>query len=119
MGPPLWVALAGRAWAPAMPVLRAHLPSVCRRVQSLFHSVQLNVNNPHFLIMQGRITKARRQQTVGGLGLAQACTQARIASPPAGPFCPVLQILCMLACRANGLQLSTTGVPAWPPCFAT
>ncbi|CAA6656972.1 unnamed protein product [Spirodela intermedia] len=28
------------------------------RVQNLFHSVQLNVNNPHFLIMQGRITKA-------------------------------------------------------------
>jgi structural maintenance of chromosome 2 len=30
---------------------------VCSRVQNLFHSVQLNVNNPHFLIMQGRITK--------------------------------------------------------------
>ncbi len=28
-------------------------------MQNLFHSVQLNVNNPHFLIMQGRITKAR------------------------------------------------------------
>lgn len=28
------------------------------KVQNLFHSVQLNVNNPHFLIMQGRITKA-------------------------------------------------------------
>jgi structural maintenance of chromosome 2 len=27
------------------------------KVQNLFHSVQLNVNNPHFLIMQGRITK--------------------------------------------------------------
>jgi len=27
------------------------------RVQNLFHSVQLNVNNPHFLIMQGHITK--------------------------------------------------------------
>eukprot|EP01098_Paradermamoeba_levis_P016998 TRINITY_DN9495_c0_g1_i1.p1 TRINITY_DN9495_c0_g1~~TRINITY_DN9495_c0_g1_i1.p1 ORF type:complete len:584 (-),score=203.12 TRINITY_DN9495_c0_g1_i1:5-1756(-) len=27
------------------------------RVSNLFHSVQLNVNNPHFLIMQGRITK--------------------------------------------------------------
>lgn len=27
------------------------------RAQNLFHSVQLNVNNPHFLIMQGRITK--------------------------------------------------------------
>ena len=28
-----------------------------KRVQTLFHSVQLNVNNPHFLIMQGRIVK--------------------------------------------------------------
>ncbi len=27
------------------------------RVHDLFRSVQLNVNNPHFLIMQGRITK--------------------------------------------------------------
>ena len=27
------------------------------RVQDLFRSVKLNVNNPHFLIMQGRITK--------------------------------------------------------------
>ncbi|KAI8643677.1 P-loop containing nucleoside triphosphate hydrolase protein [Parasitella parasitica] len=26
-------------------------------VQNLFQSVQLNINNPHFLIMQGRITK--------------------------------------------------------------
>merc|ERR1711948_123076 len=27
------------------------------QIQNLFHSVMLNVNNPHFLIMQGRITK--------------------------------------------------------------
>ena len=27
------------------------------RVQDFFRSVQLNVNNPHVLIMQGRITK--------------------------------------------------------------
>ena len=33
------------------------LPTPHSRVQNLFHSVQLNVNNPHFLIMQGRITK--------------------------------------------------------------
>jgi len=26
-------------------------------VQNLFQSVQLNINNPNFLIMQGRITK--------------------------------------------------------------
>ena len=29
------------------------------RVKDFFCSVQLNVNNPHFLIMQGRITKVR------------------------------------------------------------
>lgn len=28
-----------------------------QRVHNLFHTVQLNVNNPNFLIMQGRITK--------------------------------------------------------------
>jgi structural maintenance of chromosome 2 len=28
-----------------------------KQVEALFHSVSLNVNNPHFLIMQGRITK--------------------------------------------------------------
>lgn len=28
-----------------------------KRVENFFHSVGLNVNNPHFLIMQGRITK--------------------------------------------------------------
>lgn len=28
-----------------------------KRVIDLFCSIQLNVNNPHFLIMQGRITK--------------------------------------------------------------
>ncbi len=26
-------------------------------VTDLFHSVSLNIHNPHFLIMQGRITK--------------------------------------------------------------
>eukprot|EP00727_Mastigamoeba_balamuthi_P014838 m51a1_g9980 putative structural maintenance of chromosomes protein 2 (1232) ;mRNA; r:11484-15738 len=38
-------------------------------VQNLFHSVQLNVNNPHFLIMQGRITKVlnMRPEEIRGL----------------------------------------------------
>lgn len=27
------------------------------RVSDMFHSVKMNVNNPHFLIMQGRITQ--------------------------------------------------------------
>lgn len=34
-------------------------PHLRSRVADLFQSVQLNVNNPHFLIMQGRVTKAR------------------------------------------------------------
>ncbi len=42
---------------------------LCSRVQDMFHSVQLNVNNPHFLIMQGRINKVR-------LGRASACCEA-------------------------------------------
>ena len=36
-------------------------------VTNLFHSVQLNVNNPHFLIMQGRITKAPLPRPTGWL----------------------------------------------------
>lgn len=38
------------------------------QIQNLFHSVSLNVNNPHFLIMQGRITKVinmKHQETLG------------------------------------------------------
>lgn len=44
---------------PRLAVCRSYdcLIALSRRVQNLFHSVQLNVNNPHFLIMQGRITK--------------------------------------------------------------
>lgn len=42
---------------------------LCRRVADMFQSVQLNVNNPHFLIMQGRVTKVgastRRQPQCG------------------------------------------------------
>ena len=42
------------------------------RVQNLFHSVQLNVNNPHFLIMQGRITKVRARALPRALALRAA-----------------------------------------------
>lgn len=45
--------------------------SACRRVQNLFHSVQLNVNNPHFLIMQGRITKVLNMKPPEILGLLE------------------------------------------------
>jgi structural maintenance of chromosome 2 len=33
-------------------------------VADLFQSVQLNVNNPHFLIMQGRVTKVCESHSV-------------------------------------------------------
>lgn len=41
------------------------------RVQNLFHSVQLNVNNPHFLIMQGRITKVLNMKPAETLGMIE------------------------------------------------
>ena len=40
-------------------------------MQNLFHSVQLNVNNPHFLIMQGRITKVLNMKPPEILGLLE------------------------------------------------
>lgn len=43
----------------------------CSRVKDLFHSVQLNVNNPHFLIMQGRITKVLNMKPIEILGLLE------------------------------------------------
>lgn len=43
----------------------------CSRVQDMFHSVQLNVNNPHFLIMQGRITKVLNMRPIEILGLLE------------------------------------------------
>lgn len=39
------------------------------QVQNLFRSVQLNVNNPHFLIMQGRITKVLNMKPQEVLGM--------------------------------------------------
>jgi len=41
------------------------------RVQNLFHSVGLNVNNPQFLIMQGRITKVCNMKPVEVLGMIE------------------------------------------------
>merc|ERR1719420_2489325 len=41
------------------------------QVQNLFHSVQLNVNNPHFLIMQGRITKVINMKPAEILGMLE------------------------------------------------
>ncbi|EFH68125.1 hypothetical protein ARALYDRAFT_892609 [Arabidopsis lyrata subsp. lyrata] len=49
------------------------------QVQNLFHSVQLNnVNNPHFLIMQGRITKVLNMKPPEILWvLEQECMKTR------------------------------------------
>ena len=41
------------------------------RVQNLFHSVQLNINNPHFLIMQGQIIKVLNMKPPEILGLVE------------------------------------------------
>ena len=40
-------------------------------VKNLFHSIGLNVNNPHFLIMQGRITKIVKMKPPEILGLLE------------------------------------------------
>lgn len=47
-------------------------------VQNLFHSVQLNVNNPHFLIMQGRITKVLNMKPPEILGLLEEAAGTRM-----------------------------------------
>jgi len=47
-------------------------------VQNLFHSVQLNVNNPHFLIMQGRITKVLNMKAQEILGMVEEAAGTRM-----------------------------------------
>ncbi|GAB4852421.1 Structural maintenance of chromosomes protein 2-2 [Ancistrocladus abbreviatus] len=48
------------------------------RVQNLFHSVQLNVNNPHFLIMQGRITKVLNMKPPEILSMLEEASGTRM-----------------------------------------
>ena len=48
------------------------------RVATLFHSVGLNVNNPHFLIMQGRITKVINMRPVELLSLIEEAAGTRL-----------------------------------------
>jgi len=48
------------------------------QVQNLFHSVQLNVNNPHFLIMQGRITKVLNMKPTEILGMVEETAGTRM-----------------------------------------
>ena len=51
------------------------------RVQNLFHSVQLNVNNPHFLIMQGRITKVLNMKPAEILSMLEEVRLSKVAPP--------------------------------------
>ena len=48
------------------------------RVQNLFHSVQLNVNNPHFLIMQGGITKVLNMKPIEILSMLEEAAGTRM-----------------------------------------
>jgi len=48
------------------------------QVQNLFHSVQLNVNNPHFLIMQGRITKVLNMKPIETLSMIEEAAGTRM-----------------------------------------
>eukprot|EP01062_Namystynia_karyoxenos_P058908 TRINITY_DN50364_c0_g1_i1.p1 TRINITY_DN50364_c0_g1~~TRINITY_DN50364_c0_g1_i1.p1 ORF type:complete len:1203 (+),score=599.67 TRINITY_DN50364_c0_g1_i1:129-3737(+) len=47
-------------------------------VQNLFHSVQLNVNNPHFLIMQGTITKVINMKPQETLSMLEEAAGTRM-----------------------------------------
>ena len=47
-------------------------------VQNLFQSVQLNINNPNFLIMQGRITKVLNMKPVEILAMIEEAAGTRM-----------------------------------------
>ncbi|XP_057332971.1 structural maintenance of chromosomes protein 2 [Microplitis mediator] len=49
-----------------------------QRVQDMFCSVQLNVNNPHFLIMQGRITKVLNMKPMEILSMIEEAAGTRM-----------------------------------------
>ncbi|XP_076168763.1 structural maintenance of chromosomes 2 [Ptiloglossa arizonensis] len=49
-----------------------------KRVQDMFCSVQLNVNNPHFLIMQGRITKVLNMKPIEILSMIEEASGTRM-----------------------------------------
>ena len=48
------------------------------QVQNLFHSVQLNVNNPHFLMMQGCITKVLNMKPPEILSILEEASGTRM-----------------------------------------
>lgn len=49
-----------------------------QNIQTLFQSVQLNINNPNFLIMQGRITKVLNMRPQEILGMVEEAAGTRM-----------------------------------------
>ncbi|XP_030762291.1 structural maintenance of chromosomes protein 2 [Sitophilus oryzae] len=49
-----------------------------KKIQDLFCSIQLNVNNPHFLIMQGRITKVLNMKPPEILSMVEEAAGTRM-----------------------------------------
>ena len=49
-----------------------------KQVQDLFQSVQLDVNNPHFLIMQGRIVKMMNMKPMETLAMVEEAAGTRM-----------------------------------------
>ena len=58
-------------------MINSHLVQA-HQVANLFHSVQLNVNNPHFLIMPGRITKVINMKPPEILGIIEEAAGTRM-----------------------------------------
>ncbi|KAI0631723.1 condensin complex subunit SMC2 [Trametes polyzona] len=52
--------------------------STQQAIQTLFQSVQLNINNPNFLIMQGRITKVLNMKPQEILGMVEEASGTRM-----------------------------------------
>ena len=44
----------------------------------MFHSVQLNINNPNFLIMQGKITQVLNMKPAQILGMVEEAAGTRL-----------------------------------------
>jgi structural maintenance of chromosome 2 len=53
--------------------------STLQNLQTLFQSVQLNINNPNFLIMQGKITKVLNMKPAEILGMVEEAAGTRMA----------------------------------------
>lgn len=49
-----------------------------KAIEDLFHSVQLNVNNPHFLVMQGQITKILNMRSEEVLSMLEEASGTRM-----------------------------------------